>query len=186
MNWYSKSQFGKEAEHLSGRYYYRVHPKAKIHEVLTGGLWSYSPGDHPGAYSDRPEMERWPDQEPEDAQSYRFYVAKNEWETSGDRFRIRIPAEYIEDRLVKDHLGDYYIDTGSDSEQILEPWQYDVDIGAGQWRRADMVGSKTMGSKWREMYAKPPGFYNNLYEDKGTYDALENDDENVEFEEKQS
>ena len=146
----------------SGGYFYRVHPKGKIGDVIKYGLWSYSPSDGPGAYVDVPEMERWPDQDENDPQTYRFYVATSEWKVPNDRFQIRIPKSNLDSfHLIKCHLGDYYIDTGNDSEQILEPNQYDIKIG-GRWIRADMT-NQIMIKHWTRAYHKPSGFHGNKF-----------------------
>jgi len=155
MGWYTRAQ------RLEGPFYYRVHPKGDISSVLNSGLYSYSPAEGPGAYTDHPEMEKWPDQDTfSDEQTYRFYVADSEWEVPADRFRVRIPAEFIENRLDKDSLGDYYIDTGSDSELIVTPDQYEIDMGGGQWVRADQIRDRVMERYWRSQ-SKPPGYYGN-------------------------
>lgn len=157
MGWYARAQ------QLEGPFYYRIHPKGDISKILNSGLYSYSPAEGPGSYVDHPDMERWPDQDAfTDPQTYRFYVADSEWEVTGDRFRIRIPAKYIEDRLIEDHLGDYYIDTGFSSELILTPDQFEIDLGHNQWVRADRVYDKIMERYWRAQY-KPPGFYGNRF-----------------------
>ena len=143
------------------KYYYRVHPRGQIHNILHSGLDSYSPAKMPGSFIDRPDVERWPDQEPEDPQTYRFYVADSIWSQSNDRINIRIPAEYIEDHLERDSLGDYYIDTGDNSEKIVKPNQFDILVG-GRWVRADMV-DPVMAKTWNRMYYQKPGSSRNFY-----------------------
>ena len=180
MNWYQKSTI-KKADNWSGEYYYRVHPKGDISSALRNGLWSYSPGEGPGSYVDHPEFERWPGQDIDDQQTYRFYVADSEWEIGFDRFRIRIPVEFVENLLVEDELGDYYIDTGSESRQILEPNQFEIDIGKGRWVRADMLTDKTMPRVWERMYKKPPGYFGNKWN--SDWGELEEYEEEEEWEE---
>jgi len=166
MNWYKKSI------HFSGKYYYRIHSKGDIFSVLRSGLWSYSPGEMPGSFVDHPEIERWPDQDQDDPQTYRFYVANSEWDIKDDRFRIRIPAEYIEDKLVRDHLGDYYIDTGESSDLIVSPNQFEIDLGQGQWVRGDKISG--ISRRVWEKYKKPIGYYGNRFEEKSEEEMDEN------------
>lgn len=148
-----------------GRYYYRVHPKADLLNIIRNGLYSYSPGDGPGAFIDRPDMERWPDQDMDrdEPQTCRLYVADSKWEIGPDRFYIRIPVENISSRLEKDSLGDYFIDTGTNRKLILKPDQFDIDIGDKKWLRADMAGDLP-ALYWKKAYYKKPGFYGNRYE----------------------
>lgn len=150
------------AHNREGRYYYRAHPKGDIRRLLNEGIDSVNPGNTPGSYVDAPEMERWPDQEPEDSQSSRMYVSTSVWPHREDRVHVRIPASHIEDRLEgPDRLGDYYVDTGENEDNVLEPHQYDVHIG-GRWTRADMA-DKIMQKHWQAMYHKPTGHYGNKF-----------------------
>ena len=147
------------------RYYYRVHPKGEIGDVLVSGLGSYSPGQMPGSYADYPDLDRWADQDYTlDPQTHRLYVADTEWENlAPDRFRVRIPSHHLESYdLRKDHLGDYYIDTGEDPETLLQPHQFDIDLGGGQWVRADRV-DPIMVRSWEHLHHKPPGYYGNRF-----------------------
>ena len=150
------------AHNIENKYYYRVHPKGDIRNVLKDGLYSYSPAEFPSSYIDKPEEEKWPDQEFDDRQTYRFYIATNEWELAKDRIRIRIPKQNLDVfDLQKDSLGDYYIDTGNKSKKILEPNQYDIQIG-DKWIRADMV-DPVMIRSWYKAHYKPTGYYKNKF-----------------------
>lgn len=154
----------------SGKYFYRVHPKGDIINILKSGLYSISPANMPGSFVDRPDLGRWPDQEIEDPQTSRLYVADSKWsiEWNQDRFRIRIPAELIEDKLERDHLGDYYLDTGESEELILKPNQFDIYIG-GRWTRADLV-DPIMKKYWHKKYYQPAGHYGYTWHEPDEFD----------------
>jgi hypothetical protein len=157
------------AHNPSGEYMYRVHPKGDIHRVLKDGLYSYSPADGPGAPVDFPEYDRWPGQDVEtDPQTSRLYLADKQWDIDTweqedsrwhDRFRIRIPKHHVEGRMEPDDQmgdGDHFIDTGEGNEQLLEPHQYDIDMGRGQWVRGDHA-QDIMAKSWHHLYHKGPG-----------------------------
>ena len=148
----------------SDRYLYRIEPKGNIWNVVMSGLSIYHPSEMPGSYMDDTSQNTWPDQEP-GLSSYRLYFAHDIWELPSDRFRIRVPYDLISSRLEKDD-PDFYIDTGSNSEQIVTPDQLDIDIGQGQWIRGDyakdIIGKQQL-NLWDVMYKQDDGHYENQF-----------------------
>lgn len=143
-------------------YFYRVEPKGNFQTVMQSGLWTAHAAEHPGSYIDDYEANYWPDQEYGEG-SYRLYFANKQWELPVDRFRIRVPASLLKDNydLERDSLGDFFIDTGQESKQIVSPEQFDIDLGQGQWIRGDFAKDVIGRSKTWESYYKPTGYYKN-------------------------
>ena len=146
----------------NGEYLYRIYPKGDINNVLKRGLLSYSPGEMPGTIEDNPEDERWGNQDLDDLQTYRIYFTSEIWPLENkDRFRLRVHKSVIEDKIIPDENfdNDYFIDTGTRWDIVLEPREFDIEIG-GRWQRADTV-DPIMINTWIKNYYRDAGFYGN-------------------------
>jgi len=164
----------------NGIYLYRIHPRGDIEQLLRHGLWSYNPGQTPGGYVDRPDLERWPGQDVEEPQTCRLYFATTQWnlKDTPDRFRLRVPVQHIEveqaDDLTTDDFGDYYVDTGARKRQVVAPDHIDI-FYRGRWipalKLSEQLKPESL-ARWKRHY-KGPGFYGNRY------DPDNNDDPNT-------
>lgn len=147
-------------------YFYRIHPKAKLGEVIKHGLWSDDPNNHPSRDPDNDEDELWPDEDPGySPHRCRLYLADTPWKGGPDRFLLRVPINVaVTDPngschgfpLFRDDLGDAYISTGHRPAQIFKPKDFDVLLG-GRWVRADLADS-VMARYWRVAHERERGW----------------------------